>query len=195
MKAKTRKAVDATDDERILNLFEARNEQALRETTGRYGTLCKSVARNILGTEEDAEECLNDALLGAWNAIPPAEPDDLFAYLCTVVRRLAYQKREKQRAKKRGGGLPELSLNDLPAQRQAAKTSVEQIVDEAMLFESVNRFLETLPPEARTVFLRRYWWCLTVKEIAEAGGMSQSAVKMSLSRTRQKLRAYLEGEG
>lgn len=189
------KGVIATEDRQILALFAQRDEKALKAVSKQYGGACRKIAAGILGSEEDAKEVFNDALLNLWNAIPPAEPDDLFAYLCTVVRRLAYQKREKQRAKKRGGGQTALSLDDLPAQRQAAKTSVEQIVDEAMLFESVNRFLETLSPDARTTFLHHYVNGRTIGEIADAFEASYSKVAVSLMRTRMKLRKFLKEEG
>lgn len=185
----------ATEDKEILALFAARDEKALKAVSKRYGGACRHIAHEILHSEEDAREVFNDALFSLWNAIPPAKPDDLFAYLCTVVRRLAYQKREKQRAKKRGGGLPELSLEDAPAQQLAAKVSVEQLMEDAVLTDTVNRFLATLTPDARTIFLHRYVSGKTVGEIAEAFEISYSKVAVTLLRTRTKLRKFLNGEG
>lgn len=185
----------ATEDKQILALFAARDEKALRAVSKKYGGAGRNIAANILHSEEDAKEVWNDTLLSLWNAIPPAEPEDLFAYLCTVLRRHAYQKREKQRAKKRGGGLPELSLDDAAARQQPAKVSVEQIMDEALMTEAVNRFLSTLTPEARTIFLHRYVNGKSVGEIADAFAITYSKVAVTLMRTRLKLRKFLNGEG
>ena len=180
------------EDAEIVRLFFARSEQALRESKTKYGAACRRLAMRVLGSREDAEETENDTYLRAWNTIPPAEPQFLGAYLASVCRRLSIDRLRAAKRQKRGGGVYVESLAELDD--TVADCSAD-FADAAALTDALNRFLETLPPETRTVFLRRYWWCLTVKEIAEAGGMSQSAVKMSLSRTRQKLRAYLEGEG
>ena len=189
-----KKGVIATEDRQILDLFAARDEKALKAVSRKYGGACRHIAAEILHSEEDAKEVFNDALFNLWNAIPPAGPEDLFAYLCTVVRRLAYQKREKQRAKKRGGGLPELSLEDNTARQFAAKNSVEQLVDDALFIARVNSFLSTLSPDARTVFLHHYVNGRTIGEIAEAFEVTYSKVAVSLMRTRIRLRKFLKEE-
>ena len=194
MKAKTRKAVDATDDERILNLFEARNEQALRETTGRYGTLCKSVARNILGTEEDAEECLNDALLGAWNAIPPAHPNNFGAYFLTLVRNFALKRYAAAHAEKRGGGQMTATLSEI-SEIIASQDNVEHELDRRAMLDAITRFLGTLPEPQRSLFIRRYYHASPVTELAELFDMSENNVKVTLSRIRKRLCNQLRKEG
>ena len=194
MKAQTRKAVDATDDERILSMFEERNEQALRETTGRYGALCRSVARNILGTEEDAEECLNDALFGAWNAIPPAHPSNFGAYFLTLVRNFALKKYAAAHAEKRGGGQMPAALSEI-SEILASQENVEHEIDRRAMLDAVTSFLGTLPEHQRSLFVRRYYHASPIAELAEMFEMSENNVKVTLSRIRKRLCNYLRKEG
>ena len=184
-----------TEDRELLQLFQQRNDSAIRKTEERYGRLCLSAAIQIAGNREDAEECLNDGLLRLWNAIPPAEPENLGAYLLKTVRNLAYSLREKQSVEKRGSGQLPLALDEL-ANCLAAKDDTEtQVTDSMVLRDALNRFLASLNSDQRTVFVLRYWSALEVREIADRCGISVSKVKMSLMRTRNKLKAYLEQEG
>ncbi len=188
------KAVIAIDDESILRLFEARDQQALEETSAQYGTLCRTVANNILESAEDAEECLNDALLAAWNAIPPAHPDNFRAYLLRLVRNLAINrwhaaKRQKRVSNQLADALDELS-ESLPA-----RENVEQELDKRALSSAIVTFLSGLPQQQRDLFVRRYWYASSVSECASLFGMTENNVKVSLSRIRKRMQDYLRKEG
>ena len=183
-----------TKDRDILALLEARDESALKALSAQYGGACRNLAAQILHSEEDAQEVFNDALMAVWRAVPPAMPDDLFAYLITAVRRLAYQRLEKRNAKKRGGGLSALSLDAVPEQMHPAEGSVEPLIDAMLLQEAVTRFLNRLSPDARTIFVHRYTNGKSVAEIAEAFQISQSKVTVTLMRTRRKLKQFLKEE-
>ena len=183
------------NDRQIIALLERRDESALHELTRLYGNACIRLAKRILRSDEDAEEVWNDALLAVWNAIPPAHPDSLAAYLRTSVKHIALHRLEAREAKKRGGGTETLSLEALPEHRQPAKNTVEQLMEARMLDEAVNRFLSQLPEEALTIFVHHYGNHRSLKEIAEAFGISYSKAAVTLMRTRKKLRQYLNEEG
>ncbi len=180
------------DDKHILELFGQRDEAALHEVGQTYRALCMTVAYNILGNRQDAEECFNDALLRIWNAIPPAAPESIGAYLLTAVRNAARNRLERANAEKRGGGAVAEALEELEGCLPGAHG--EQMLDSLVLREAINRFLGTLSPGARSVFLRRYWMCLTVEEVAAESGKSVGSVQMSLARTKRKLKAFLRKE-
>ncbi|MBR6419740.1 MAG: sigma-70 family RNA polymerase sigma factor [Oscillospiraceae bacterium] len=181
-------------DEALLLLYEQRNDKAIRETEKHYKKLCMSAAMQITESREDAEECMNDALLRMWNAIPPAKPQNLGAYLLKTVRNLAYNLREKHSAMRRGSGQLPLALDEL-AESLAAKHDTEaQVADSLALREALNRFLGSLSADQRTIFVLRYWAALEISEIAARMDCSQGKVKMTLTRTKQKLRQYLEKE-
>lgn len=181
-------------DKALLLLYEQRNDSAVRETEKHYKKLCMSAAMQITESREDAEECVNDALLRLWNAIPPAKPENLGAYLLKTVRNLAYSLRERSSAKRRGSGQLPLALDEL-AESLAAKDDTEaQVTDSIALKDALNRFLGSVTADQRTVFVMRYWMTLDIPEIAERLGMSSSGVKMSLLRTRNKLKAFLKKE-
>lgn len=187
--------MNATEDQRIIELFAERDERALTELSAQYGGACRNLAAQILENEEDADEVLNDAMLRLWNAIPPAQPDDLFKYLSKTVRRLAYQKLRNRKAVKRGGGQTLLSLDDAVSQAVSAPETPESLLDYQLTVEAVNRFLRTLPPDACSVFVMRYGRDCSVKEIAEMFGFTQSKVLVTLLRTRNRLRQWLKKEG
>lgn len=181
-------------DAQIISLFHARDQKALSETQQKYGGLCQCIARNILGSREDAEECLNDALLRLWESIPPAKPKNLAAYLSVTVRNLACNRRASARAARRGGGEVEIALSEIE-DVLAAPDRPDAVLDTMALSDAINRFLGTLQPETRVMFVLRYWGDLSVREIADKCCVGQSKVKMSLLRTRNDLKAFLEKEG
>ncbi|MBR5372429.1 MAG: RNA polymerase sigma factor [Oscillospiraceae bacterium] len=181
-------------DEAIVLLLEQRDESALRAIESQYGGAGRNIAAQILGNEQDAQEIFQDTLMRLWNAIPPEHPDNLFAYLCTVLRNLAYNRQRVQNAKKRGQGQQALVLDELHDVIANSK-SVEEIVAEHLLQNAMNQFLETLKREARIVFIQRYGNMRPITEIADLYDMSESKVKITLMRTRKKLKAYLEREG
>lgn len=182
------------DENQIIDLYWARSENAIAETARKYGKFCHCVAFRILANHEDSEECVNDAYLKAWNAIPPGRPNKLSAFLGKITRNLALKKYEMYAAEKRGGGHVPLALEEL-AECIPDPNTVERWVDDRMLAKLLNNFLAALPRETRKIFMRRYWSLSSVKEIAQEYGISESKVKMSLMRTRGKLRSFLEQEG
>ena len=182
------------EDSDILALYTARDQLAISETAKKFGGLCKTIAKNILGSREDAEECLNDALYKLWESIPPAEPRDLGAYLTVTVRNIACNRRAKEHAEKRGGGQIHAAFEEL-CECIAAPDTPEDHLNYTELTDALNRFLAERPQETRVMFVLRYWSALSVSEVAEKCCVSQSKVKMTLLRTRNKLKAYLEEEG
>lgn len=182
------------DDIEILDLFRSRKEEALAQTEIKYGNYCLSVANRILGSISDAEECVNDTLLQAWNAIPPAEPTVLRIYLAKITRRLAINRYHAARTQKRGGGEVEAVLDELAecvGQRMTPED--EQIAKD--LSDFIRGFVRGLPDTERSIFLRRYFYAEPVKTIAERLGWSPTRVSVTLARTRKKLRAALIKEG
>ncbi len=181
------------EDEQIVALYWQRDEAAITETENKYRRFCFSIADGILRSGEDAAECVNDAFLAAWNAIPPHRPEKLSAFLGKITRRLALKKRRNRSAEKRGGGSVDVSLDELEACIPSGQT-VDESMDLTVLTEILNDFLAALPEEERRVFLRRYWYFDSVGEIAARFGFGESKVKMTLKRTRDKLRARLQKE-
>lgn len=182
------------DEKQIIDLYWARSERAIDETARKYGKFCHGIAFNILANHQDSEECVNDTYLQTWNAIPPRRPNKLSAFLGKITRNLALKKYERYAAQKRGGGQVVLALEEL-SECIPDPNTVERAMDDRMLAEKLNVFLGKLPVESRNLFLRRYWNLSSVKEIAMDCGMTESKVKMSLMRTRGKLRSFLEQEG
>lgn len=181
------------EDVNILELFWARTQEAVAVAAERYGSLCRAVAGNILANPRDAEECVNDVWLAAWNSIPPARPERLGAYLARLTRNIALDKLDHNRALKRNGEL-DVALSELE-ECLAARGGVEETLEAGQTAAAIDAFLRTLPKEQRWVFLRRYWYADPIAEIAQRGHMSQGKVKSMLFRTREKLKTYLEQEG
>ena len=181
-------------DSDLIQLFESRSEQAIAETQTRYGGFCYSIVYRILGNAQDAEECVSDAMLHLWNAIPPAKPKSFRAFLITLTKRLALDRQAQNQAVKRGGGSAETSLEELPDVLAAADDTA-LAAEQRMLREALGQFLSALPQETRIIFIEHYWLMCTVSELAEEHQMGKSAVKMSLMRTRKKLEEYLRKEG
>ena len=184
----------AIDDKRILLMLNSRDEQALAVIAEQYGVLCRTVARDILGSEQDAEECLNDALLLIWNAIPPAKPDHFCAYLMKTVRNQALNRYKAGQREKRGGGQHAAALEEL-AELLPASDNVHAELEGRELLAAVTRFLHTLPARKRALFIQRYWGFTSFSDLAEAFRMSENNVQVTLSHIRKKLKAYLRKEG
>lgn len=181
------------DDSDLIALFESREEQAIAQTQARYGGFCYSIAYRILSDAQDAEECVNDAMLHLWNAIPPAKPRSFRAFLITLTRRLALDRQTQRQAARRGGGNTDTSLEALPDVLAAADDTA-LAAEQRMLKDAFRRFLSALPQETRIIFIEHYWLMCSVSEIADEHHMGKSAVKMSLLRTRKKLEEFLEKE-
>ena len=181
-------------DDQIIALYFRRDQQAIAYTEKKYGGLCQSIAKCILGSREDAEECVNDALFKLWEAIPPAKPQNLAAFLTVTVRNLACNRRASKKAAKRGGGEVAVALSEIE-EVLASKDNPEAELDARAVSDELNSFLGDLPAETRVMFVLRYWSNLSIKEIADKCGVSQSKVKMTLLRTRSHLKEHLEEEG
>lgn len=176
----------------IIALFEERNERAIEEAGRKYGAFLRGIAKNILRDEGGAEECANDAYFAAWRSIPPARPERLGAWLGRAARNIALDRLEKSRAEKRGGGETDAAFSELEGCIPAAAPDIA----ESLAFKNaLNAFLSALPAEKRRLFVQRYWYFLSIDEIARENGVSASKVKSSLMRTRNELRAHLEKEG
>ena len=176
------------DDSKIIELYMDRSEQAISETARKYGRYCHYIAYNILHNDEDSEECVNDTYLRTWNSIPPKRPNKLQTFLGKITRNLSLNKYEKQSAEKRGSGQIPLILDELTECIPADRNS-ETLVEDMVIKETLDRFLENLSADARKIFVRRYWYMSSVKEIAEEYGLSESKVTVTLFRTRQKLKS------
>ena len=182
------------DDEKIIELYFARDEQAVTETDRKYGGYCFKLANAILCSREDAEETVSDTYLKTWNAIPPRKPQVLKMFLAKITRNLSFSRWRKQSAEKRGGGAIELVLEELDACIPAPGT-VEDHLEGKELAKAIRCFLNTLSQRDQDIFLRRYFFVEETDAIARRYGMKPATVLRTLSRTREKLRAYLSGEG
>lgn len=182
------------EDEKIIDMYWARNEAAITETDSKYGKYCRYISYNILYNEEDSMECVNDTYLRAWNAMPPKRPNKLSAFLGKIVRNLSLNLYEKRHAAKRGDGQMEVVLDEL-SECIPDKHKVEDVIEERTITKVINDFLANVPEEKRKIFVRRYWYMSSVNEIATEYGISQSKVKMTLLRLRNDLKMHLEKEG
>ncbi len=180
------------DDQQIIDLYFDRNEQAITETNVKYGKLCHSIAYNILSNREDSEECVNDTYIGVWNAIPPTRPNNFMAFVCRIARNLSLKRLEFLKREKRSADVI-LSLDELsavlPDERYAPDVSDEDVG------RLISQFLRTQKEDVRNVFIRKYYFFDSVKEIAERYSFTESKVKNMLFYTRNKLKDYLIKEG
>ena len=178
------------EDSKIVTLYWERSQRAIAETAKKYGAYCYRIAHNILHNEQDAEECVNDTWVRAWGAIPPQEPQCLLAFLGKITRRLALDRYKAAGTQKRGGGELTTVLEEwqgvLPPELSAEHIDLKTALD---------RFLHDLPALRRRLFVQRYWYMLSVKEIARDNALGESNVKMQLLRTREMLKEFLEKEG
>ena len=182
------------DDIEIVSLYWDRNPNAIDATSSKYGTYCKSIAKGILGNNEDAEECVNDTYFNAWNSMPPHRPNILSTYLGKITRNLSFDRYRYRKADKRGGGEIEILLDEL-ADCVSGTDNVEQEIDKKLLVQAINAFLDTLPKEKCNIFLCRYWHAVSISELAKRFGMTEGNVSVILNRIRIKLRAYLTERG
>ena len=179
------------DDKRIIELFFARDEKALKECEQIYGRYCEAIAKKLLGNDEDAEEVLNDTLLRAWNSIPPERPVSLKGYLASLCRNLALNRRKARKTLKRGE--PDLVLDELA--ECLPDPSSDDPAESFTLREAIVAFLRSLEKRDRVIFLQRYFYNCSIARIAKLHGMKESAVTMLLFRTRLKLKDKLTKEG
>lgn len=179
------------DDNRIIDLYFKRSEEAVKETQAKYGKQCSVIAYNILHSKEDSEECVNDTWFKAWNTIPPQKPNRLAVFLGRITRNLAIDRYRTQRREKRGSGEIAVCLDEL-----AECVGYEETFPEGpSLKEALRQFLNQQTAQAKKIFMLRYWYVFSIKEISEKTNLTEGAVKMSLHRTRTALRIYLDNEG
>ena len=179
-------------DREIVGMFFARDENALAVTERQYKSRLMRLAFSFLQSHEDAEECVNDVWLKAWNSIPPQQPDDLFSYLARLCRFTAFDMIDKREALKRNAVILELTAE---LQESIPDTHAEKHFEEKELSDLLNRFIRLLPEEKRNIFIKRYWYEESIEEIARELHLSGSKVKVTLFRTRKELKAFLVEEG
>lgn len=181
------------EDSRIIELFFLRSEQAISELTKKYGRICKKIAYGILNNHEDAEECVNDTYLGVWNSIPPQTPNPLVTYVCKIARNISLKKYRYNTAQKRNSyyevALSELEECILVTSKEAYRCKEEELTH---LLES---FLDSLDRKSRIMFVKRYWYAESVKEIAVEFGITENHVAVKLLRIRNNMKTYLEKKG
>ena len=179
------------EDQDIIALYWDRDQEAIRQTDRKYGGYCGAIIRRVLGDSRDAEECLSDTWLGAWNAMPPQRPLRLPSFLGRIARNTALDRYSYNIARKRGGF--ETVLEELG--ECVSGSPMEEALELRRLGESISAYLDTVSAEARGMFLRRYWYCDSLAEIAGHWHCTQGKVKSLLFRTRRGLRDYLIREG
>lgn len=182
------------DDNKIIDLFENRNQLAIGAVADKYGDYCMKISLNILSDSADSEENVNDTYMQIWNSIPPQKPESLTAYIAKIARNLAINKLKHRNAAKRNASECTLSFAELD-ECTPSGVSVENEAEVKMLSRHISDFLYTQKEDVRKVFVRRYFFCDSVEDIADRFGFGLSKVKSMLMRTREKLRAYLQTEG
>lgn len=182
------------EDKQIVQLYWDRSQQAVEETSKKYGKYCYSIAYNILGNVGDAQECLNDTYLDAWNCMPPHRPSILSTFLGKITRRISIDRFRYIHAEKRGAGEMPLVIDELE-ECISAGSNVEQEVELQELTHIIETFLDSLSITERRVFVCRYWYMDSVASICMQFGFSQSKVKTMLFRMREKLKQHLLQEG
>ncbi len=180
------------DDLSIIEMYFARNEQAVKETDAKYGKLCYSVAYNILNNNEDSQECVNDTYVGVWNAVPPTRPNNFSAFVCRITRNLALKRLESMNRQKRSYATL-VSLDEL--EEILPDESIADGVSDENIGKAISDFLRNEKEDARNVFIRKYYFFDSVGDIAKRYGFTESKVKNMLYHTRNKLKEYLIKEG
>ena len=182
------------EDKRIVDLYWQRSELAISETNQKYGRYCHTIAYNICGTDEDAEECVNDTWFRAWNLMPDHRPTTLTAFLGRITRNIAINLIQAKNRIKRGGGEAVLVLDELEECIPGGRDP-EQEFEQKELKKAIGSFVSRLPQTEKKIFVLRYWYVAPVDEIAENLQFSTGKVKSILFRTRKKLKNYLQEEG
>ncbi len=180
------------EDSRIIELLFERSQQGLRELSIKYEKLIFRIAMNVVNNNEDASECANDTYLGIWNAIPPQRPNPLISFICRIARNVSLKKYRSNTAKKRKSTF-DISMEEL--ENCISTSSVEEVWSAKQLGIAIDTFLDTIDKENRIIFLRRYWFCDSIKDISALLGISENNVSVKLSRIRTQLKSYLVQEG
>lgn len=181
------------EDERIIDLYFERNENAISETASKYGSMIRSISYNILKNKLDSEECENDTYLVTWNKIPPTKPRYLSAFLGRIARNISFDKYAYNKAAKRNTEF-DIALSEIE-NCITSEMSIEDEENQKILADIISNFLKSTSYVKRVIFVRRYWYCDTIIQIADKYGYSESKVKSMLMRTRNDLRKYLRRQG
>lgn len=181
-------------DNEIIELFNSRDEKAISAVSSKYGRYCTAIAMNILGNRQDAEECLNDTLLKAWESIPPAKPDNLPGYLAKIAKNISLNRYRSTHTEKRGSGSIDSVYEEL-SECVPDKNSIERSYEHKELIEAINAFLAKLAADKRDIFVLRYWYCMSVSEVAARVGVSENRAAVELFKTRKRLVKHLEKRG
>ena len=182
------------DDRRIVELFLERSEEAILETDIKYGRYCHKIAFNVLGNDEDSEECVNDAYMRAWGSIPPNEPDSMASYIGRITRNLALDKLRQKQSDKRGNGEVPVVLDEL-AECVSGHDELERRQDSAEIAAAIDSFLNELNSVERGVFMRRYWMMEPIADVANRYDISVSKTTTMLFRLRNRLKKHFMNEG
>lgn len=177
------------DDSKILELYFQRSEAAISETEKKYGRYCQSISYNILRDRGEAEECVNESFFKTWNTIPPECPNNLATFLGKIVRNTSFDRYVTKRRHKRGSGNIELILDELI--ECAGSDNVEKEIDRKETGKVILDFLNTLDVQKRRIFILRYWYAMSVKEIADKHNLKENNVKVILHRLRKQLKDEL----
>ena len=188
------KGEDIMEDLQIIGLYLERNEKAITVTEQKYGKYCFCIANNILSNEQDSEECVNDTYSRVWNTIPPQKPNSLKLYLARITRNLALDRVKSKMREKRVGDNLTLALDEI-SEIVSDGENVEKYLEARELMQSVNAFLHTLSQRDCNVFVSRYFFLEEIEKIAKKYGLSSSNVSKILSRSRARLKEYLQKEG
>ena len=182
------------DDRRIVELFLERSEEAILETDIKYGRYCHKIAFNVLGNDEDSEECVNDAYMRAWGSIPPNEPDSMASYIGRITRNLALDKLRQKQSDKRGNGEVPVVLDEL-AECVSGHDELERRQDSAEIAAAIDSFLDELNSVERGAFMRRYWMMEPIADVANRYDISVSKTTTMLFRLRNRLKKHFMKEG
>lgn len=181
------------NDNAIVGLYFERSETAISETAKKYGRYCHRIAKNILKSDDDADECVNDAYLRAWNSIPPNRPENFQAFIGKITRNIALDLHSRLNAKKRSGDRYAAALEELNG--CLSDSAAGDFTDELALSQMLSDFLRSVPERSRNIFIKRYWYMESIKDIARTYDLTESNVNVILHRTRDALKHYLESEG
>lgn len=185
---------DEVDDNQIVKLFLERQETALEEAMRKYKNYCMKIAVNILSSREDAEECVNDAFLKAWEMIPPREPEMLSSFLGKITRNLAINRFRSEQTAKRGGGEAAKAFEEM-AELISDGSSLENEAETKELLREINKFLKHLSARDRDIFICRYWYCDSISELSREFSVTETNISVIINRTRKKLREHLKKRG
>lgn len=181
------------DDNTIIDLYFERSEKAVKESEIKYGGICHRIAENILSNRADSDECVNDTWMSAWGAMPPERPDCLGAFFARITRNISISRWRKNSAQKRKGDEAAICLDEL--NECLSDCNGNRFPENYEIRDALNRFLGTLNEKARIIFMQRYWYVCTIRQIADEHSIKEGAVKMSLMRTRNRLKEFLDEEG